>query len=395
MTGENAPMVYLQNKAETALHLETEDNILTKGQSRMKHSKSMMQQLDESSHMLDMLTESLNMDFNSNPPTPSRSSVHNGNGRPRLSHSTSKDSSVFSEVEEQEHLARFQNAASGTVKRRSRTLSENATRHQVVSHLSTSEPDLVNLEVNDEDTPPPIPPRTPDMLIEAAAASREARSLGVSLVGNRMLRGSSEHSLLTASLNIGPGHHSPFHHGNAMMISPAHQVSKSALSTPERRKHSTFDNSGSRTPKKHSTGKKSNTFGRYSPIPPGEQLEVGGKASKKDKSKSRWNVVKNKVSKTFKRSPSMHAEVTDLQSSPREKRSQSIPTIRRNNVMRKTSVGPEVKLSVAVDVPDGGSAGPSPARRQRTLSTQGSGVTLITKIFSVLGCWQENYFEVC
>ena len=346
----------------------------------------MMQQLDESSHMLDMLTESLNVDLKSNPATPSRGSTH----RSHLSHSTSKDSSVFSEVEEQEHMARYQASSSGGVKRRSRTLSENASRLQVVSNLSTSEPDLANVEVDDdEDTPPPLPPRTPDMLIEAAAAaSRDARSLTGLAVGNRMIRGSSEHSLLMASLNIGPGHRSPYLQSNAPTMGPAYQVSKSALSTPERRKY--VDNSGSKTPKKLSSGRKSNTFGRYSPIPPGEQNE--GKSSKKEKSRKGWTIVK-KVTRSFKRSPSM--EGGNLQGSPRESRSQSIPTVRRNNVQRKTSVGPEVKLSVAVDVPDGGSQGPSPARRQRTLSTQGSGVTLIAKIFSVLGCWQENYFEVC
>ena len=355
------------------MQLETEDNVVTQGQNRIKHSRSMMQQLDESSQMLDMLTESLNVDLKSNPATPSRSSIH----KPHLSHSTSKDSSVFSEVEEQEYMARYEAASSGGVKRRSRTLSENASRNQVVSNLSTSEPDLVNLDVDDdEDIPPPLPPRTPDMLIETAVTSRDGRSLSGSAIGNRMIRGSSEHSLLTASLNIGPSHRSPF------LQSPAHQTSRSALSTPERRKHATFE---SRTPKKQSNGKKASTLGRHSPIPPGGE-------QKKEKSKSRWKFVKNKVSKTFKRSPSM--EGGNLQGSPRESRSQSIPTIRKNNVMRKASVGPEVKLSVAVDVPDGGSAGPSP-RRQRTLSTQGSGVTLIAKIFSVLRCWQENYFEVC
>ena len=350
----------------------------------------MMQQLDESAHMLDKLTESLNVDLKSNPATPSRGSTH----QPRLSHSNSKDSSVFSEVEEQEYMARYQTASSsGGVKRRSRTLSENASRLQVVSNLSTSEPNLANVDIDDDDadTPPPLPPRTPDMLVESAdVATRDARSLSGSAVGNRMIRGSSEHSLLTASLNIGPGNRSPYlQTSNAMMISSTYQVSKSALSTPERRKY--VDNSGSKTPKKHSSsGKKSNTFGRYSPIPPGEHHD--GKSSKKEKSSKRgWKIVKN-ITRSFKRSPSM--EGGNLQGSPRESRSQSIPTVRRNNVVRKTSVGPEVKLSVAVDVPDGGSQGPSPARRQRTLSTQGSAVTLIAKIFSVLGCWQENYFEV-
>lgn len=320
--------------------------------------------------MLDMLTESLNVDLKSNPATPSRNSAQ----KPRLSHSTSKDSSVFSEVEEQEHMTRYQAASSGGVKRRSRTLSENASRLQVVSNISTSEPDLVNLEDDNNDMPPPLPPRTPDMLIESEATTRDGRSLSGSAVGNRMIRGSSEHSLLTASLNIGPGHHSPY------LQSPAHQT-RSALSTPERRKHATFE---SRSSKKQSSSKKASTLGRHSPIPPGGE-------QKKDKSKSRWKFVKSKVSRTFKKSPSM--EGGNIQGSPRESRSQSIPTLRKNNVMRKTSVGPEVKLSVAVDVPDGGSAGPSP-RRQRSFSTQGSGATLIAKIFSVLGCWQENYFEV-
>ena len=345
------------------------------------HSKNMFQELDESSHMLDMLTESLR-DFKCKPPTPPASSAHE---KRRLSHSASNASSVFSESEDQEHLARMQEAAANGVKRRSRTLSENATRNQLVSSLSTSEPDLVNI-----DEPPPIPPRDPDMLLDTLATpSHEIRSHDLT-VGNRMVRGSSEHSLLTASLNI--GHRSPFHHGNAMLTAPAQQT-RSALSTPERKKYSnTIESSGSRTPKKLSVGKKSSTFGRYSPSSDGP--ECGSKGSKKDKAKSRWVGVKHKFSKTFKRSPSM--EVKDIANSPRETRSQSIPTIRRNNVggsmTRKTSVGPEVLLSVAVDVPDG--AGPSPSRRQRTLSVQGSSVTLISKIFTVLGCWQENYYEV-
>ena len=335
-----------------------------------------------------MLTQSLTMDITKvSPQAPPSSSTHDG--RPRLSHSTSNASSVFSEVDDPDHMTRVHEAASNGVKRRSRTLSENASRHQIVSNLSTSEPDLPNLD----DVPPPLPPRDPDMLAPSTP-THDTRSV----FGNRMVRGSSEHSLLTASLNIGPGHHrSPFHHGNAMMISPSHQT-RSALSTPERKKHAnTMDHSGSGTPKKLSAGKKASTFGRYSPSAEHQDGSVS-KGSKKDKSKSRWTGIKDrmKLKQKFKRSPSIEIG-KELGSSPREVRSQSIPTIRKNTVgsiTRKTSVGPEVKLSVAMDVPDGG--GHSPSRsRQRTLSVQGSGVTLISKIFSVLGCWQDNYYEVC
>ena len=357
---------------------------------RMAHSRRMQQQLDESCHMLDMLTESLSMDFTKNQPTLSRSSAQ---GRQPLTHSTSKDSSVFSEIEEQEHMDRVHNAAAnGEVRRRSRTQSENATRSQLISSLSTSEPDMANLD--DDDTPPPLPPRDPDMLAPATP-SHDLRTHD-SLVGNRMIRGSSEHSLLTTSLNIGSTTRSPFHHGNAMLISPAHQT-RSALSTPERRRFSsTKEQSGSQKPLPGG-GKKSNTFGRYSPVQPGDLPETA-KSPRKEKTKSRWSGLKDKVNKKFKRSPSMEAK--EMQGFPRESRSQSIPSVRRNNIIapRKTSVGPEVKLSVAVDVPDSGAL--SPARRQRKTSSshvQGlavNTVTLISKIFNVLGCWQENYFEV-
>ena len=369
---------------QTSLRLETESSTVSSDdRSKVPHSKStLFQELDESSQMLDMLTQSLNvMDYKSKPVTPPDSSTHR---KPRLSHSVSNASSVFSETEDQENLARVQEAAgNGGVKRRSRTLSENASRHQVVSNLSTSEPDLPNME----DTPPPLPPRTADMLAPSTP-SHDSRSQG-SLIGGRMVRGSSEHSLLTASVNLGHTYPSPFHHGNAMLVSPAHQT-RSALSTPERKKHSnTMEHSGSRTPKRSS--KKASTFGRYSPVPDVADGALPPRTPKKDKSKSRWVGLKERMNKTFKRSPSMEP----VQGIPREARSQSIPTIRKNHVSsvaRKTSVGPEVKLSVAVDMPDGG--GPSPSRRQRTLSVQGGGVTLISKIFTVLNCWQENYSEV-
>ena len=343
-------------------------------------TSNMFQELDESSQMLDMLTESLNIDFKYKSPTPPTSTTHE---RRRLSHSASNASSVFSENEDIDHMTRAQEAAANGVQRRSRTLSENAARHQLVSNLSTSEPDLPNMD----DVPPPIPPRDPDMLAQTTP-THELRPQGLT-IGNRMVRGSSEHSLLTASLSVGPGQQSPFHHGNAMMIGLNPRQTRSALSTPERKKNSnTIDNSGSRTPKKLVVGKKSSTFGRYSPVSDSPE-----KAVKKEKAKRRWVGVKHKISKTFKRSPSM--EVKDTVT-PREARSQSIPSIRRNNIgslTRKTSVGPEVMLSVAVDVPDGG-GGLSPSRRPRAVSVQGSAVTLIAKIFSVLKCWQENYCEV-
>lgn len=358
--------------------------------SQNTRSKNMLDELDESSLMLERLTKSLNTvtDLKDKPQTPPSSSTHDR--KPHLSHSTSNASSVFSEMDDRDHMTGAQEAASNGVNRRSRTLSENAARHQVVSSLSTSEPDLVNLDDND-DVPPPLPPRDPDMLLPPATPSHDARSHG-SFIGNRMVRGSSEHSLLTASLNVGPGHRSPFHHGGAMMASPAHQT-RSALSTPERKKHSNaMDHSSLGTPKKLSVGKKSNTFGRYSPV---DHQEGISKGSKKDKSKSRWNGLKEKMKfkSKIKHSASTHEE---LGASPREARSQSIPSMRRNNiatVTRKTSIGPEVLLSVAVDVPDSGVSSPSRIR-QRALSLQVNAVTPITKIFSVIGCWQENYYEV-
>lgn len=370
--------------------MESEESSLKDCMSQSVPSKNMFDELDDTSHMLDMLTKSLNTDLKDKPQTPPSSSTHER--RPRLSHSTSNASSVFSEVDDRDHVTRSQEATSNGVNRRSRTLSENADRHQIMSNLSTSEPDLVNLDDGD-DVPPPLPPRDPDMLLPPSTPLHDARSHG-SVVGNRIVRGGSEHCLLTASLNVGPAHRSPFHHGGAMMASPAHQT-RSALSTPERKKLSnTIDHSGLGTPKKLSVGKKASTFGRYSPV--SDQAEGISKGSKKEKSKSRWNGLKErmKFKSKIKRSPSTQEELGAL---PREARSQSIPSMRRNNVasvMRKTSVGPEVLLSVAMDVPDGGA--PSPSRnRQRALSVQGSGVTLISKIFSVIGCWQENYHEVC
>ena len=118
-------------------------------------------------------------------------------------------------------------------------------------------------------------------------------------------------------------------------------------------------------------------------------------ANKTPKKSSKWTNLRMKMNKKFSRSPSVSADTGDdtkLRTKPH--RSHSIPAIKKSGVYpgRNASIsgGDDVSLSMA----DGGSISAGHTRHRKTSSSQANNVNLVAKIFSVLSCWVEEYFEV-
>lgn len=228
--------------------------------------------------------------------------------------------------------------------------------------LSTSQPDIT---IAEDSTPPPLPPRD----VMTPTHRPPLRDL---------LRTNSEHSLMTQSLCLSRSEpSSPFHStkpGRSVSISDQSQ------SPGKRGKALTLDRSSPNSKKKQKkSGSMSDYYRKGSNVNVTASLNVaslqnGNEPSSKSPKRSKWNGIKNKMKK-FKRSPSLEAEeMQGLQ----------------GRYARKGSLISDSLMSTGINLPDGG----MPRRQRRSSSSYGNSVALVSKIFAVLSCWQEQFFEV-
>ena len=372
-----------------------DDDVITAMPPTGAHRSSKMNKdLDELSNMMQMLTESLSVDFESSPSHLS-ANIRRGS-KVSTCPEANKDSGVFEEAETESGEGYMCEDGEGSLKRRLHTMSECVSRSLVVSStLSISEPDLSEIRLDDENegAPPPLPPRDYDMPSTPTRKSFDDHE------GRGIMRRGSDRSLLSASINFGLCPESPFHHGNAMTASPTH--STSSVTTLERKEKVERTLFSKRTKKGSSGGrKKADTFaGRYnsggkantslqmptksSTLQPSSGSSPGSVTPDAVKSpkRSKW---KNIITKKFMRSPSIDGK--ELQGL-KGRRSQSIPNIKKAAVhdVRKCSL----------ETVDGSSLSPNGRQRMTSMCVGQNLANLVAKIFSVLNCWQANFFEVC
>lgn len=220
---------------------------------------------------------------------------------------------------------------------------------------------------------------------------------------SRMIRRGSEHSLLGCSLNLGTAN--PF---EKLSLSPSlggkdrkfKTLEKLKVKKSKNKKADTFGGrgSGTATPTSAFTSpSKSSMYFSGSPSRTSISGSLGPSAIfsnpdlTKTPKKSKWMNLRNKVGKRFLRSPSDTEDVR-LQNKPQ--RSHSIPSIKKHVVYsgRNTSVSGE-ELGM-ISMPDGGSISMVSPRIRKPSTSQGNNINLVSKIFSVLKCWVDEYFEV-
>lgn len=225
--------------------------------------------------------------------------------------------------------------------------------------MSSSQPDIT---VFGTDEPPTTPPRD--------VHTPTHRSVGLKAI----IRTTSEHSLVTQSLNLSKSEPS----------SPFHNVtrSKQVGTDSKRSKVMSMDRQSPiiKSKKQKKGGSMSEYYKRGSvpTVNVTASLNIAslqGNEVTKSPKKSKWEGLRSKINlkKKFKRSPSLDPE--DLQGL-------------QSRYSRKGSLISDSLMSTGINLPDG------VVRQRRSSSSCGSSVALVGKIFAVLSYWQEHFFEV-
>ncbi len=271
--------------------------------------------------------------------------------------------------------------------------------------------DLTGCGMDDDDSPPPLPPGHPNADSKHSdTMTKEEESLGSFYRRGGLVRRGSEHSLLNYSLNMGQSPmlsggggggggkaKGPEGKGKGKKVKKADTfggrgtptASLSLMSSPIRSSNNSMFLGGS--PSHHGGNS-------LAPSASFSNADLGGKGQKKQ---SRWGNIRSKVKKNFSRSPSVTAESDEAKILHKPQRSQSIPAIRKTAVnSRNGSIsmasGEDYAVANVTDIGGGGGGIVSPRRRTSNshAATTANDVNLVSKIFSVLKCWVEEYFEV-
>ena len=392
--------------------LGDEEDTLTRTLENIHPSQKMNLELDETSKMLQELTESLaDFDRPRPPPPPVHTSSHPNRLKEKGGPLGYDETDAFDEEEVLRKLG------TEIKRRRSRTLSDRALRDAVVS-ASFSEPDLTVIGLGEGkggERGDGNRPSKNDL-------KRDEPVRELPLPG-KIVRRNSEHSLLTGSVSVGS--ESPFLHGKAMMgsspspnlvgspahshtPSPSHRRTSNSISgdltsslnrkdvrgkskSKKSRKADTIGASPARQ-KLSSSFTKSATFTRTNTV----VTELGSSPNRQAKT-SKWQSLKKKMGIKLNRSPSMDTE--DL-ASYQENSTCPNPDLlpkRNRTFLRKHSLSSEISRSISMTdgmVVASPAGGGRQQRRGSGSASQCNNVNLIPKIFGVLACWQENFFEV-
>ncbi len=245
--------------------------------------------------------------------------------------------------------------------------------------------------------PPPLPPRDPDMLLPPNLYEDRRKILP---------RRGSEHSLLSLSMSVGSGAQKPLEKQLSIKKSGKDKKAMKKLeeiSLKNKKKNKKSDTfSGRATP---TTSSALSSPARTSSIlyfpgsSPSHNTSVSCSASFNDSDlgkspkRSKWNMIR-KVGRKIARSPSIvdQDDVKNAIKSNKPQRSQSIPAIRNCGIYTARSVSITAENGLCGNLTDGGGM-ISP--RIRRGSTSQNDVTIVSKIFSILTTWVEDYFEVC
>lgn len=206
----------------------------------------------------------------------------------------------------------------------------------------------------------------------------------------RIVRRGSEHSLLTCSMSIGPAESTPDKQKKSKTLE------KPVKGKKRSKKSDTFSGRGTPTSSSVMNSPVRNSANLYFGSSP-SHASLGVSASfstadiqqKTPKKVSKWSKLSNIVVQKFSR-----AEGDDTRMRVKPQRSHSIPSIKKCGVypVRNSSVpGEEMGMG---GLAENGSISSINPRARKSSSSQANSVNLVAKIFSVLGCWVEEYFEV-
>lgn len=339
----------------------------------MSHSLKLAGELDEASQSMQELMDALSLDFQTTDVT---------------NLLAIEEDETFEDAEDQENLE----AAKEIVRRRSRTLSERALmRHSVLSTISLSEPDLTQVGLDPGAPTSGVDTETTSMQPRLTASPQPRRT-----TSPQQRHNSEPQHGLTASLSFND---SPFHHGNAMTSLPAspkilnrptHQPEEKATSGKskskigklgKKKKADTLPNGparfGGKSPNTLLT--KSNSSMNFS--------FSGNEYPKHTKGLKGLMGFRKKSGKKLAKSPSMEADEA-LDRSPGHSRG------KRTTLLRKHSISSDTAIAAPLGIAEERMVQGSPLHRHRTESTSQGNSNLVSKIFSVLDYWQEEYFEV-
>lgn len=246
--------------------------------------------------------------------------------------------------------------------------------------------------IEEADTPPPLPPGHPNMVPSLKTTDEDLVTTSLNYRIPRMIRRGSEKSLLSCSMSMGPPPTPSGGHGKGSKKSKT--LEKQQKNKKKPKKSDTF--SGRSTPSLLSSPAKSATmyFNGSPSHTAGGNLSLTSSFSSADlktPKKSRWLNLRSKVGKKLSRSPSHTSEYEVVKTTAKAQRSQSIPSIKKSSIYsgRNSSLSGE-----DMGVTDGGPMGiVSPRLRKRSTSGNNN-VNLVSKIFSVLSFWVEEFFEV-
>lgn len=217
----------------------------------------------------------------------------------------------------------------------------------------------------------------------------------------RMVRRGSEHSLLSCSMVVGPG------------SAPEKQTKEKKSKTLEKpkskrktKKSDTFSGRGTPTSSSVLSSPVRNSSTMYfgsSPSHTGSlSLRASASFSAADiqlkttpKKASKWSKISNIMNKKLNRATSTGMDADDSQLRTKPRRSQSIPSIKKCGIYngRNASIGGE---EMGMGLCESGSISSTipRTRTRKSSASQANSVNLIAKIFSVLRCWVEEYYEV-
>ena len=255
--------------------------------------------------------------------------------------------------------------------------------------------DLVAI-IDEDDIPPPIPPRHPDMLLLPLSKAEDDMVMqSLPLTSRGLVRRGSEHNILTSSMVVGQ---SPAKHG---------KKSKTLEKPPPKgkkwsKKSDTFSGRGTPTssslmnsPVRNSTNMYFSASPSHAPVGTSASFSTADVQNRTPKKVSKWAKISSTFNKKFSRGGPNGVEAEENRLRVKPQRSQSIPSIKKCGVYsgRNPSICGE-EMSFGGSLVESGSISSINTRSRKTSSSQGNSVNLVAKIFSVLGCWVEEYFEV-
>ena len=279
--------------------------------------------------------------------------------------------------------------------------------------------------MDDDDLPPSIPPDHPNKLGGRSITS----SLNNYWREGTIVRHGSEHNLTSQSITIAELPGSKFHkgeqHGNSILLrrksltpmaqkhfnSDKDKKTKSLENPFRSKKNKKGENLSIRgtppssvhsSPAKSSTmffgGSPSHTSNLTNSVSvgrAGNALNCSGTYSSVDVKCSKmspWMMIRSKMGKKFSRSSTMDEEEPCVHGRNRTQRSHSTPSIKKFNVGRSLSITEE---DIRYEFRDGGgSVSSTNPRVRKSSTTQGYNLKMLSKIFAILTCWVEEYFEV-